>query len=79
MYDHSNFRKDSQIGEQTVYLSQVLQHYNGRCENLELVMDLLYDSKTDARRIKNGELVAVLNGLKIDLSTVVLIQNGVSH
>lgn len=42
-------------------------------------MDLLYDSKTDARRIKNGELVAVLNGLKIDLSTVVLIQNGVSH
>lgn len=71
IYDHSNFRKDSLIGEQTVHLVQILQHYNGRCENLELAMDLLYESKSENRQIKNGELVAVLNGLKIDMT-----QNG---
>ena len=63
------------MGEQTVHLSQILQHYNGRCENLELVMDLLYESKSEGRQMKNGELVAVLNGLKIDMSSVV-VQNG---
>ena len=77
VYDHSTFRKDSLMGEQTVHLSQILQHYNGRCENLELVMDLLYESKSEGRQLKNGELVAVLNGLKIDMSTVV-VQNGSS-
>lgn len=65
------------MGEQTVHLSQILQHYNGRCENLELVMDLLYESKSDGRQMKNGELVAVLNGLKIEMSSVV-VQNGSS-
>jgi NEDD4-like E3 ubiquitin-protein ligase WWP1 len=72
VYDHSSFRKDSLIGEQTVHLVQILQHYNGKCENLELAMDLLYESKSEGRQIKNGELVAVLNGLKIDMTS----QNG---
>lgn len=75
VYDHSSFRKDSLMGEQTVHLAQILQHYNGRCENLELVMDLLYESKSEGRQLKNGELVAVLNGLKIDMSATV-VQNG---
>lgn len=75
-YDHSSFRKDSLIGEQTVFLSQILQHYNGRCENLELNMDLLYESKSENRQMKNGELVSVLNGLNIDLTSVVLSNNG---
>lgn len=48
----------------------ILQHYNGRCENLELAMDLLYESKSEGRQLKNGELVAVFNGLKIDMSTL---------
>lgn len=58
------------IGEQTVHLMQILQHYNGRCENLELAMDLLYESKSEGRQLKNGELVAVFNGLKIDMSSL---------
>lgn len=70
IFDHSSFRKDSLMGEQTVHLAQILQHYNGRCENLELVMDLLYESKSEGRQLKNGELVAVLNGLKIDMTAV---------
>jgi NEDD4-like E3 ubiquitin-protein ligase WWP1 len=77
VYDHSSFRKDSLMGEQTVHLAQILQNYNGRCENLELVMDLLYESKSEGRQMKNGELVAVLNGLKIDMTSVV-VQNGSS-
>lgn len=78
VYDHSSFRKDSLIGEQTVLLSQILSHYNGRCENLELVMDLLYESKSEGRQVKNGELVAVFNGLKIDMSTIPM-PNGTSY
>lgn len=76
VFDHSNFRKDTLIGEQTVHLVQILQHYNGRCENLELAMDLLYESKSEGRQIKNGELVAVFNGLKIDMSTMPSQSNG---
>lgn len=76
VFDHSNFRKDSLIGEQTVHLVQILQHYNGRCENLELAMDLLYESKSEGRQLKNGELVAVLNGLKIDMTTLPSQSNG---
>lgn len=63
--DHSSFLKDALLGERVVYLAQILKHYNGRCENLELNMDLLSTSKTDGQS-KSGELVAVLNGLKID-------------
>lgn len=76
IYDHSNFRKDSLMGEQTVYLSQLLQNYNGKCENLELVMDILYESKSEARQLKNGELVAVLNGLTVDVATIPNSSNG---
>ncbi len=58
-----------------MHLAQVLQQYNGRCENLELVMDLNYESKSEGRKIKNGELVVVLDGLKIDVNSVVLIRS----
>lgn len=63
--DHSSFLKDTLLGEKVVYLAQILKHYNGRCENLELNMDLLSISKTEGQ-MKSGELVAVFNGLKID-------------
>lgn len=61
--DHSSFLKDGYLGERSLNLNWVLQQYNGRCENLELNMDL--HCKTD---IRSGELVAVLNGLKIDMA-----------
>lgn len=36
--DHHNFRKDNMVGEFTLNLYQVLSHYQGKCENLELTM-----------------------------------------
>lgn len=63
--DRSSFLKDSLLGERTVQLGQILEHYNGRLENLELNMDLLGALKPEGRS-KSGELVVVLNGLKID-------------
>lgn len=79
--DHSSFRKDSVLGQQTVFLANILEHYNGVLENLELSMDLLSDgssSKLNEPRqpTKTGELVAVLNGLKIDMRTVALRSGG---
>ncbi|XP_037927507.1 E3 ubiquitin-protein ligase Su(dx) [Teleopsis dalmanni] len=73
--DHSSFRKDAMLGERSINLSHVLQHYNGRCEFLELSMDLLLTSKSDNRQTKSGELVAILNGLKLDMSNIA-VQNG---
>lgn len=63
--DRSSFLKDSLLGERVVHLSQILEHYHGRCDNLELVMDLLGSLKPEGRT-KSGELVVILNGLKID-------------
>lgn len=63
--DRSSFLKDSLLGERVVQLGQILEHYNGRLENLELNMDLLGALKPDGRS-KSGELVVVLNGLRID-------------
>lgn len=71
--DRSSFLKDSLLGERVVQLGQILEHYNGRLENLELNMDLLGAIKPDGRS-KSGELVVVLNGLKIDNA----VTNGVS-
>lgn len=69
--DHSSFRKDSVIGEQTVHLNQLLHQYNGKLDALELSMELYYESKSDVRaRTKAGEMVVVLNGLRIDMSLV---------
>ncbi|XP_005184155.1 E3 ubiquitin-protein ligase Su(dx) [Musca domestica] len=73
--DHSNFRKDAMLGERSISLAHILQHYNGRCEFLEVSMDLLVTSKSDNRQTKSGELVAILNGLKLDMSSIML-QNG---
>ncbi|XP_055546077.1 E3 ubiquitin-protein ligase Su(dx) [Wyeomyia smithii] len=76
--DHSSFRKDSLLGQQTVYLAHILEHYNGVLENLELSMDLLTDASTSSKTneprqpTKTGELVAVLNGLNIDMRVVAL-------
>lgn len=69
--DHSSFRKDSVIGEQTVHLNQLLHQYNGKLDALELSMELYYESKSDVRsRTKAGEMVVVLNGLRIDMALV---------
>ncbi|XP_061389839.1 E3 ubiquitin-protein ligase Su(dx) [Musca vetustissima] len=73
--DHSSFRKDAMLGERSISLAHILQHYNGRCEFLEVSMDLLVTSKSDNRQTKSGELVAILNGLKLDMSNIML-QNG---
>ncbi|KAH8403317.1 hypothetical protein KR222_010334, partial [Zaprionus bogoriensis] len=75
--DHSSFRKDAMLGERVIPLAHILQHYNGRCEFLELTIDLFVTSKSDNRQTKSGELVAILNGLKLDMSKVIqLQQNG---
>ncbi|XP_017022180.1 E3 ubiquitin-protein ligase Su(dx) [Drosophila kikkawai] len=66
--DHSSFRKDAMLGERSINLAHILQHYNGRCEFLELTIDLFVTSKSDNRQTKSGELVAILNGLKLDMS-----------
>ncbi|XP_067624838.1 E3 ubiquitin-protein ligase Su(dx) [Eurosta solidaginis] len=77
VFDHSSFRKDTLLGERTIHLAHILQQFNGRCEFLELTMDLLVTAKSDNRQTKIGELIVVLNGLKLDMpNTTQLNGNG---
>lgn len=66
--DHNSFRKDTIIGEKKLDLLQLLTHFNGNCENLELTLDLLTETKQGDNPSKIGELVCVLHGLSIDVS-----------
>lgn len=76
--DHSSFRKDTLIGEKVIHLGEILARNNGRCENLELNVDLTKIPSSSAAQNsmpeqprtpnKTGELVVVLNGLRIDPS-----------
>lgn len=66
--DHNSFRKDTVIGEKKLDLYQLLTHYNGRCENLELTLDLMSENKQSDSPAKTGELIALLNGLNIELA-----------
>lgn len=63
--DHSSFLRDTVIGERSVRLAHVLHTYNGRCENVELNIDLHSMNKYDGY-MKVGELVVVLTGMKVD-------------
>lgn len=68
--DHNSFRKDVILGEKKFNLFQVLTHYNGKCENLEVTLDLMSDSKNDSQPMKVGELIALLNGLRLEMSAL---------
>ncbi|KAK2578358.1 hypothetical protein KPH14_002630 [Odynerus spinipes] len=70
LLDHSTFRKDILLGEKRISLFQVLSHYNGKLENLELTFDLMNHSKYDYLSTKLGELVTVFDGLRIDMSNI---------
>ncbi|KAH0955911.1 hypothetical protein HN011_007261 [Eciton burchellii] len=66
LLDHSTFRKDTLIGEKRISLFQILSHYNGRLENLELTFDLMSESKHDSQLCKVGELITIFDGLRIE-------------
>jgi len=74
LLDHSTFRKDAVVGETRLSLYEVLTHYNGKCENLELTLDLMSESKHDAQPVKVGELITFLNGLKIEMNSCQQVQ-----
>ncbi|PNF39754.1 E3 ubiquitin-protein ligase Su(dx) [Cryptotermes secundus] len=74
LLDHSTFRKDAMVGEKRLSLYEILTHYNGRCENLELTLDLMSESKHDTQPVKVGELITLLNGLKIEMNSCQLAQ-----
>lgn len=67
MLDHSTFRKDTLIGEKKISLSQVLSHYNGKLENMEVTFDLMTENKHDSQLCKVGELITVFDGLRINM------------
>ena len=66
----STFRKDTLIGEKRISLSQVLSHYNGKLENVEVTFDLMSENKHDSQLCKVGELITVFDGLRINMPNV---------
>ncbi|CAH0557490.1 unnamed protein product [Brassicogethes aeneus] len=66
--DKKNFRKDSVCGEKKVDLFQLLTYFNGKCDNLELTLDLINENKPSESPTKVGELMCFLKGLNVDVS-----------
>lgn len=75
VYDHLSFRKDNLIGEKKINLRPILLYNNGKCENLELDLDLTL-LKSESRQPTTGKLVTVLNGLNVDMAAEGLLANG---
>ncbi|XP_054281967.1 E3 ubiquitin-protein ligase Su(dx)-like [Macrosteles quadrilineatus] len=69
LLDHSTFRRDAIVGEKRLSLYDVLAHYNGRCEHLEVTLDLMSEAKNDQTPVKVGDLIVLLDGLKIDMTS----------
>ncbi|KAM3959068.1 suppressor of deltex [Aphomia sociella] len=69
--DHHSFRKDNIIGEKRISLTKILLNFNGKCENVELTIDLMKSvsqentSNTNAET-KTAELIILLDGLRIE-------------
>lgn len=75
--DYCKFQKDVLIAEKSISLYDILCHYNGVCDNLELTIDLmrvrhhdLASSSSSNNFVKVGELITMLNGFQIDMSLV---------
>lgn len=77
--DYCKFQKDVLIAEKNISLYDILNNYNGVCDNLELTIDLMRarhhdhlasSSSTSNNMVKVGELVTLLNGFQIDMSLV---------
>ncbi|KAL1124232.1 hypothetical protein AAG570_002002, partial [Ranatra chinensis] len=68
LLNHSTFRKDAVLGEKRLSVYDVLSHYRGRCDRLELTLDLM--SPAGGGTIKAGELIVLLDGLRMDMTTV---------
>ncbi|XP_068621045.1 E3 ubiquitin-protein ligase Su(dx) [Battus philenor] len=70
--DHHSFRKDHIIGERRCNLLKILYYFNGRCENVELCVDLMKSVSQDGTagnttvEVKTADLVLLLDGLRID-------------
>lgn len=71
---HNNFRKDTIIGEKKVDLILLLYHFNGKCDNLDVTLDLMSEKQTDSP-VKVGELVCTFRGLNVDMSNYMRLNN----
>jgi len=69
LWDHSTFRKDGVVGDKRLSLYDVLAHYNGRCEHLEVTLDLMTEAKHEQTPVKVGDLIVLLDGLKIEMAS----------
>ncbi|CAB0045305.1 unnamed protein product [Trichogramma brassicae] len=70
LLDHSSFRKDALIGEKRISLYDLLIHYNGKLEGLELTLDLVTGKHHDYCPTKVGDLITLFDRMRLDMSNV---------
>lgn len=73
--DYHSFRKDNIIGEKRIHLLKILLYFNGKCDNVELTIDLMKavsqeNSSSVSGEVKTAELVILLDGLRVDPSVL---------
>src|SRR5688572_2074540 len=74
--DHSSFRRDAILGEQTIILLELLSKWNGKIENQSMKLNL----ETRHNRLKrsrsgevtggSGTLQILLDGMRVDMRKV---------
>jgi hypothetical protein len=79
VYDHSTFKKDALLASCQLDLYPVLRQNGGRCQDLELALDLKARDKNGGDvdghhggEVNAGVLYVKLNGAQVDLSRVLL-------
>lgn len=75
--DHNSFRKDTLIGDRKIDLFRLLSYFSGRCENLEITLDLINENKADTP-VKTGELVCVIQEGSSELTNCIANSAGVN-
>jgi hypothetical protein len=77
LYDHSTFKKDTLVGENTLNLFNVLKQRDGKCQKSTMSLELTHDGSKHSHlngvsnsNAKVGELVVILDGLNVDMNAV---------
>ncbi|XP_040564467.1 E3 ubiquitin-protein ligase Su(dx) isoform X1 [Lepeophtheirus salmonis] len=67
LYDHSAFKKDALLGQETLDLFPLLKKLRGKCENYILRLDLSPPNHASTRS-RAGELIIILDGIRVNMT-----------
>lgn len=76
MFDECKFTEDKLIASKTVSLSHILSTYDGKCDDLELSLDLVQGPNASVfvkkpSKVNAGELITTIRGFSMEMAEIV--------